>query len=358
LKPSYDVLVVGGGPAGVAAALKCVKNGFTVLMVEKGEKGRLKPCGGLLTPPAVHILREELRLTIPSWVICQPQTLNLYYLASDGVGGLVKGYRLLNVDRALFDRWLVEEAEEAGVETLFKASFTGLSRDGSALVKGLGEVKASFLVGADGVYSTVRRKLYGSLKRGLALILQEYYEGEGCFEDYFYMILNSRITPLYSYVIPKGRFHIVGTGVPKGFSLLDAASRFKSLLKEVFGFKAAALIRREAWAIPQGFTVRGLGNTVLVGDAAGFCNAFSGEGIRLALESGLMAAEAIAESSSSGRPLTSSYFDRVQWIKDYVKATYKLAASFIGGSHEEAVKRQKELVEMELARTYHWDLKV
>lgn len=295
-------------------------------------------------------------------MLCQPPIVEIYYVPPSGKsrGGPLRDYKLLNVDRALFDQWLLERAEEAGAELAFKASFTGLSRDGSVSIKGFkGKVKARFLVGADGVYSTVRKQLYGLSKRGLALILQEYYEGESCFENYFYTVLQRYITPMYSYVIPKGRFHVVGTGVPEGYSLLEAASRFKDWLKSELGFKGVSMAKREAWAIPYGFTAKGTGSTVLVGDAAGFCNAFSGEGIRSALESGLMAAEAIAESMSSGKSLARLYSTRVRWVESFVKSTRELAASFAAQNYEEVARRHEELVKRELARAYRsWGLKL
>lgn len=96
LKSDFDVTIVGGGPAGAISALKCSELGLDVLLVEKGNINRHKPCGGLLSPLCIDVISNALRRTIPQDIISSPAMLELYYVPPSGKrnGGVVK--KILN----------------------------------------------------------------------------------------------------------------------------------------------------------------------------------------------------------------------------------------------------------------------
>jgi len=351
--PDFDVIVVGGGPAGAISALKCSELGLDVLLMERGNVGRHKPCGGVLTPICVDVVLKSLGMSIPRDVMCSPATLGLYYVPPSGrrSGGSVKNFRLLNVNRDLFDQWLRQLAIESGVKIWYRAELLKLrgSEPIRVSAKRGGRTFAMttrYLIGADGVYSRVRGELYGRTKVGMEPVFQECWRAKGDLGDYFYAFFRGEITPAYAYVIPKGGLYIVGVGFPKTdhTTILMRINWFKKWLHEEFAFEPRSLIRREVWAVPYGFLLEGIGNTILVGDAAGFCNALTSEGIRLAIEGGVAAGNAIQDAIFCDEPLASTYKDRVERISSFVRRVRRFT---IGLTDED----WEQFVNFELART-------
>jgi len=345
----FDVIIVGGGPAGAVSALECSKMGRNVLLMERGKRGRHKPCGGIVPPICADIISETLETSIPREVICSPETLGLYYIPPSGRknGGSIKNYKLININRNLFDQWLCELVEESGVHVWYNTEFFELQQLESIQVlakrsRKTVKLTTRYLIGADGIHSRVRKQLYREKKVETLPILQEYWKAKGEFDDYFYAVYGEAISPTYAYVIPKDGLYVIGTGVPKtnSVSILKCLDCFKKWLFEEFAFKPFSLERREIWDIPYGFTLEGKGNVILVGDAAGFCNPFSGEGIRLAIESGIAAGFAVQNTMSSDKSLASNYINQTEWISSSVKQLYKYAIELTDNSREDFVKSE------------------
>lgn len=346
----FDVIVVGGGPAGTVSALKCSQLGLKVLLIEQGARGRHKPCGGILTPTCVDAIEDTLDTSIPRNIMCSPETLGLYYVPPSGRknGGSMKNYGLLNIKRDLFDNWLMRLAEDSGVQVWNGAKFLEFQRSESIEIsvrkKGRAlKMKTRYLIGADGVYSRVRNCLYPSTRVKTMKVLQELCQAEGNFDDYFYTIFRGELSPTYSYVIPKDNIYLIGTGFheTRSMPLSRYISRFRKWLQKEFAFKLRSLEKRELWAIPYGFLLNGDGNVILVGDAAGFCNALSGEGIRLAIESGIAAGEAVKEAISDDKNLSLAYAYHVAWINDLVRIMYEFATSLTDDESREDFVRSE-----------------
>jgi len=345
---NLDVIVVGGGPAGATAALKCSQLGFNTLLVEKGTPTRHKACGGVLPLVCIDIL-DDLGLKIPAEVMSSPPTIGLFYVPPSGKnnGGDVRNYRLLNVNRDRFDEWLRRSAEKSGTTVLHEAEFVSFERDGDikALIRVGGNAvrySTGYLIGADGVFSSVQRQLYPSLGMDRLQVLQERWSGKGDFGEYFYAFLKGDITPTYGYVVPKDGSLLVGTGVPyeHHVAALDCIRRFKEWLRREFCFNPTQLERREATAIPYGPPLCGEGNVILVGDAAGFCNHMSGEGVRLGIESGIAGAEAVAQAENDPEELASSYRIRVRSLVEFIQRTHELAIGMTDDGREEFVRSE------------------
>ncbi len=348
---NLDVLVVGGGPAGATLALRCSQSGFKTLLVEKGTPTRHKPCGGVLPDICIDIL-DDLGLKIPAEVMCSPPTIGLFYVPPSGRsnGGSVRNYRVLNVNRDRFDEWLRTAAENSGSKLLYDAEFVGFERNGDvkAFLRVGGdavELSTRYLVGADGTSSVVKRQLCPNAGMHYLPILQERWLARGDFGEYFYAFFKGDITPAYSYVIPKNGSLMVGTGVPEGHhtSALDCIGRFREWLRREFAFNPIRLERREAAAIPYSSPLCGEGNVILVGDAGGFCNQLSGEGVRLAIESATAGAEAILQAESDHEALSSSYTAQVESLTEFIRKTHDFAIRMTDD-------RREEFVESELAR--------
>ena len=345
---NLDVLVVGGGPAGATLALKCSQLGFKTLLVEKGTPTRHKPCGGVLPDICIDIL-DDLGLKIPAEVMCSPPTIGLFYVPPSGRsnGGSVRNYRVLNVNRDRFDEWLRTAAEISGARLLYEAEFVGFERNGDikALLR-VGEdaieLSTRYLVGADGTFSAVKRQLYPNVGMDYLPIVQEHWAATGNFGEYFYAFFKGDITPAYSYVIPKNGILIVGTGVPRGHHMpvLDCVRKFKEWLRGEFAFNPMHLARRDTAAIPYSSPLCGEGNVILVGDAAGFCNHLSGEGVRLAIESAMTGTEAILQAESDHEALSSSYAARIESLAEFIRKTHEFASRMTDDGREEFVKSQ------------------
>jgi len=302
---------------------------------------------------------DDLALKIPAEVMCSPPTIGLFYVPPSGRrnGGSVRNYRLLNVNRDRFDEWLRKAAEVSGATTLHRAEFVRFERnaDIQALIRvGTHTIRFStrYLIGADGTFSTVRRLLYPSLGVDYLSILQERWVATGDFGEHFYAFFKGDITPTYGYVIPKNRNLIVGTAVPHRYHMpaSDSISRFKEWLRTEFAFNPMRLERRESAAIPYGSPLCGKENIILVGDAAGFCNHFSGEGIRLAIESGIAASEAVVEAESDHEPLSSSYARRVQSLAEFIQRTHEFAIGMTDDQRERFVKSELDRASLESFR--------
>jgi len=351
LNLEYDVLIVGAGPAGSAAAIKCAEAGLNTLLIDRAALGRHKPCAGILTNVATYVL-DELGLRLPSSVLSEPSELGIFYVPPSGRvnGGELKNYRVFNLERDLFDRWLVEEAVESGAHLQTETTLVELNQGDcveAALktVQGIRKVKVSYVIGADGALSTVRRYIEGK-RQPLLTVIQEYWEAEGDFRDYFYTILNTKITPTYGYLLKKRGSIIVGTGSIEPKQAIESLGSLKDWLSKEFGFRPLKLRKREAGFLPYGECHLGYGRIFLVGDAAGLCNRFSGEGIRFALESGIAAADSIKKAENSDAASLEFYRQQMQPLLDFVKESTHL--------HSRDDLWREEFVSAELKRYNLW----
>jgi geranylgeranyl reductase family protein len=308
----YDVIVVGGGPAGSATAICCASAGKEVLLVEKGARNRYKPCGGVLPLVAPETVEDIVGESIPNEVRVDPSELGLYYVPPSGRvnSGRVKNYTIHNIDRVLFDQWLRDLAENAGVVVRHDSRCIDVVKTDQYEVvvdtkEGQSVERAEFIVGADGVRSGIRNKLFTAITTPMMIVEQEQWRATGDFEDCFYGFFRGEISISYAYLIPKADSMIIGLGaVPhQEPNVAQLLRRFRDWLEKEFSFSPKHLFRREAWSIPFGYFTPGEGNALLVGDAAGLCNPLSGEGIRLAVESAEAAASAILAADNQKDPI-------------------------------------------------------
>ncbi|MCA9737780.1 MAG: geranylgeranyl diphosphate reductase [Gemmatimonadota bacterium] len=309
---SYDVVVVGGGPAGATAAERLASEGRSVLLLDRA--GRVKPCGGAVPPRLLQefdVPESLLVNRVDTARIVSPRGRQVDIPVGRGFVGMV--------DREVFDEWLRARADTAGaerrtghfarlgerrggqVEVHYRA---GRSRQGPER-----SVRARYVIGCDGALSQVARQALpdAAAKAHHVFAYHEIIESPADADERFAparcdVHYDGVLSPdFYAWVFPHGPVTSVGTGSAlQGFAMREAVSVLRSRL----GLATLPTVRCEGAPIPMTTLPRwDNGRDVIVaGDAAGVVAPSSGEGIYYAMASASFVAEAVAEALDTDDP--------------------------------------------------------
>lgn len=301
---TWDVVVVGAGPAGCSAALAAAKIGAQVLVLERHQLPRYKMCGGGLIGLTLAALPQGF--TIPARNHARRVTFSydLGRSTTRDAGQTV----IPMVMRDAFDAQLAEAAVAAGAQVAPGTSVErveqpeGQAGDGDVIVHSTtGAIRARALIGADGSASTVARTVgarYRQVDLGLEVELdvppavqQEWAERV--------LIDFGRVRGGYGWIFPKGDRLTVGAIAAKGLVtqqrayLADLIDRHQ-LTHLPVAHEGGHLTRCRAADSPLG-----AGRILLAGDAAGLLEPWTREGISFALRSGQLAGAAAARMALS-----------------------------------------------------------
>jgi geranylgeranyl reductase family protein len=312
----FDVIIVGGGPAGATAARGLARGGARVLVLDRARFPRDKPCGGGLTRRALKRF-PDVDAALPR--ISTHLIRRLYMEAPGGVSVSIETAEptVLLVRRTEFDNLLMTMAQEAGAELAEGADVTRAaeSASGVRLEARDGRVfEAPIAVAADGVYSTVARRLGfnpGWPRDCVAIDMMEETPSSrlrAVDEETLWVSFAPGSGHGYGYIFPKRDYVNVGVGyVVTSFraSIREAPHALHSAFVE--SLKARGLLEGETdrsrftpYQLPVGGPLRttARGRVYLAGDAGGFVNGFSAEGIYFAMVTGDLAARAILAGPS------------------------------------------------------------
>lgn len=311
-----DVLVVGAGPAGSSAAKHAARGGAEVLLIDKkSEIGTPKRCAegvsknGLMKlgiKPSKRWVAAEMdrvRLVSPSGIDV--------WLNQENVKLPESGYTL---ERKVFDKHMAMDAARAGSQIMVKTLARGITlKDGNVLVKAEHmetsiDIKAKIVIGADGPESRVGR--WAGLNTAVKAKNMESgvqfemvgveLEDKRATEFYF----GSAAPGGYAWVFPKGDdIANVGLGVINTITPKSAYLHLLNFIKNCKTTKNAVPVEFNIGGVPVGGPLKNLvtDNVMVVGDAAGQVNPFTGGGIITGMQAGLIAGEVAANAIADGK---------------------------------------------------------
>ena len=294
----YDAIVIGTGPAGATAARHIAASGLNTLIVEKAMLPRMKTCGGGVSEYAL----SNLDIKIPDSIIERECFGARIRYGTCSLESETRERLSVMVSRDRFDHYLTMCAVDAGAELMDGVRVRSVRTDEGCVVVETtgGTFRSKVVIGADGVNSVCAKNVrppFTPQETGFALEA-EIPASNGCIDEY---ILNKGefhfgvIPKGYGWVFPKdGHFSVGIAGRSQDFSRpMDA---YLSFIKGL-GFDCANVKPRGHFLPIGGLDRKTYANRILlVGDAAGYVDAFLGEGIAYAIASGNLAAETVIDA--------------------------------------------------------------
>ncbi len=337
-----DVLVVGAGPAGSAAARVLAAAGRDVLVVDRATFPRDKCCGDGLTTLALREL-EHIGFgpaQVPSWTVVNEAVLRSpsgreVSLPLDGAGQYAAVTPRIELDAAL-----VAHARAAGARVAGGHGFDHVVEHDdervAIAIDGLGVVTARYVIAADGMWSPIRKALHFNEPGYLGEWhgFRQYARNvTGPATDRLYVWFEPDLIPGYawSFPLPAGRVNI-GFGILRegGRKVQDMKTLWPDILarphvREALGPDAEMEDRHTAWPIPARVdeAVLSSGRVLFAGDAAMATDSLTGEGIGQALLTGRLAAEAIIAGGGIHAQRTSATYERS--VQEHLFADHRMS---------------------------------
>ena len=309
MKRNYDVVVVGGGPAGAAAAHEAVKNGLRTLIIEKHKMPRHKTCSGMLMPECVDLLKNNFG-DIPKKLLSEPIMFHSIRLHFDSGRTYDIPLKALIVKRNEFDRWLCEQSGADIQDEVELADFNensgGVMLTCNTKNNRRDTVSCSVMIGADGSRSNIGYSLDPGRREKIVwyTVSQFYHKGTADLEPGYFHVFSSENLCFYPAAYWKEKTIVVDTNIPTGHNMALERNRFTDFLGSRYGFKSDGIARRAGcmYALParRGLFQTGSDRIFLAGDAGGFTR-FLGEGITAAIATGTIAGSAAFQGLNTGR---------------------------------------------------------
>ncbi len=337
----FDIIVVGGGPAGTTAARYAAQEGLSVLLLEKDRDiGVPVRCGEAVSDEGLRIFHEPQK----RWIKSTIKRLRLIPPSEKAIDLNLQqiGYIL---DRRVFDYDLGEYASQAGAQIVTKAYVTGLiiKNDFVSGVTGIfmGQpfnIESKLVIAADGVESRVGR--WAGLKTNIKMkdmesAYQKTITGIEVDENRFDIYVSRKWAPGgYLWIFPKGpNIANVGLGVSGEYSKEKSAIRYLDEFLDSH-FPNYSVVAQAAGGVPCARTLKTIvsNGLMLTGDAARMVNPMTGGGIVSGMRGGLLAAQTAVKAINNGDVSAKS-------LKPFQKEWHK-----VGGKNHDRFYRIKETI--------------
>ncbi len=296
---TFDLLIIGAGPAGAAAAMTACRAGLSAALIDKAAFPRAKLCGGLVTGRARTQYREIFGGELDP-VLFQTHSEIAFHADGAQLGPVEQSPALYLTMRWGMDAHLLGFALAAGAADFTGQRIAKISPETTSVTLADGTLLTGrILIGADGVNSAVARALFGRAfdpaRIGFALEIEA---PPGLGSDMIRIDFDAASWG-YGWRFPKTSGTTIGVGglqIPNP----DMQARLAAY-RATLGADAARAVKGHFLPFGDYKRVPGRGRVLLAGDAAGLVDPITGEGIAHALRSGAAAASAAAEAIASGR---------------------------------------------------------
>ena len=346
----YDLIVVGGGPAGSSAAFMAAKNGVKVALLEKENSiAETVRTSGVTWIQSIKEfgIPDDCYNPIKNFSFCSP---NNEVTISDSIPKAA----VLDVRKTY--RWLTQEAEEAGADIFVKTNVNEVIKNEKGDIVGVsgsgpnGKVTfhSKVTIDASGFSSTVCKAM-GVVTQWERFGAGAEYEvkAENVDSETWWLMVGQEYSPAgYAWIFPLGNnIARVGVGVGKPESDVDPTQRLKELMESKLGpikkLGKMTPVEFHYGLIPNDGLSRKtvFNNLILVGDSAGQANPLVLEGIRYAIKFGRVAGKVAADAVKSGNTKESALYPYEEnWRKDIeskINSAGKVQNRWIGLSDEE-----------------------
>ena len=299
-----DVLIVGAGPAGSVCAKQLIARGLSVIVVDKSAFPRDKVCAGWITPAIIEMTGIDIGDYSKSRH-CHP--IYGFHTGLINKPGFTNHYDHVvsySIRRSEFDHYLLDRC---GARTILGEAVKSIQRDGRQWLVN-GHITASMLIGAGGYFCPVAKFLGAKVGKTENAIRAQEIEFTMTPEQLEECQVSSEIPELsfcndlkgYGWCVRKGDVLNIGLGREDPHRLSEHVAQYVDLLKSTKRISQSVPDKFHGHAyLTFGQSPRKLVDdaVLLIGDAGGLAYGRSGEGIRTAVESGIVAAQVVADSN-------------------------------------------------------------
>lgn len=333
----YDVIVIGAGPAGCAAAKYAAETGKSVLLLERFALPRYKSCSGVLIKKSLELTERYFGEHVPGKAFCTPiENRGMVFTDDDG-----REYRFEqeggNVWRSEYDYWLAKKAESAGVELRAETSAITCVQTADHIEVTLsppcGEPfcteRARYVIDCEGVTGAFKRRVLKTSERYI-VTYQTFNDGSVDLDPhYFYAYLQPGLSGYDAWFNVKDDRIVLGVSAEDAGKLEGYYAKFLEYMRREHGLSLEQRLKEEKWLMPlitDEFSLAlSSGRVFFAGEAAGFLNPM-GEGVSSALESGHLAAHAVCENLSEPDKAAAFYEKETQSLRTYMERQWRFVA--------------------------------